>query len=589
MRGFVTGVAICLVAASAAAAQDIAGGVVRGSGVVSGSFLIEGPGDTTVFTVLDRPAVENQPPATGTSTIRGRVLDATSGTPLRRAIVTVSSTVNRDLRSKATDADGRYSFDALPAGRYHVVANRSGYVSWSYGQTRSVGDGKPVVLADRQTLDRIDLALPRGGVISGRVLDEYGEPVPDVQVMAMRNQFTAAGRRPAGFGRAGSTNDIGEFRLFGLAPGDYVISTVIRGSFTTGTGADDDRSGYAPTYYPGTTNVEEAQAVQVAAGETVTGLSMVMIPTRMARVSGVAVDAEGRPLPNGFVTLRFRGGQPNGAGGGQIRSDGTFVVAGLAPGSYTLVANVPSVSQPNQIPDMAVASIVVTGEDITGVRLEPRRAVTVSGRVVVNPPGAPGLRPQMLRFAPATIALSGEPDTPATPVQMPAAVREDWTFSFKSYPGVFAAGPLGLPPGWMVRSIRWRGTDVTERLEVHTHDIADLEIEIGNRAPDLSGRVTNDRGEAATDYTAIVFPQDRDAWDASPAAGHSAVARPDDQGQFRIRTLRPGAYYIAAVVEVENGQWFDREFLERLRGGATRIIVAEGDTKMIDLRLTEPR
>jgi hypothetical protein len=173
----------------------------------------------------------------------------------------------------------------------------------------------------------------------------------------------------------------------------------------------------------------------------------------------------------------------------------------------------------------------------------------------------------------------------ATSAQMPAAVREDWTFSFKSYPGLFAVRPLGLPPGWMIRSMRWRGTDVMDGLEIGSDNLDDLEIQVTNRVPDLSGHVTNDRGEAVAEYTAIVFPQDRDLWASPPASGRNAIGRSDEQGRFRVRTLRPGAYFIAAVAHVENGQWLDPDFLESLRASATRITVAEGETKTVDLKL----
>src|SRR4029079_18654873 len=97
--------------------------------------------------------------------------------------------------------------------------------------------------------ERLDFALPRGGVITGRVLDEFGDPVSDVQVAALRPQTVGGSRRLVNMGRPGTTNDIGEFRLFGLPPGDYFVSATFRNQF--GPFAEsDDRSGYAPTYYP---------------------------------------------------------------------------------------------------------------------------------------------------------------------------------------------------------------------------------------------------------------------------------------------------------------------------------------------------
>ena len=81
--------------------------------------------------------------------------------------------------------------------------------------------GKSLKVGDKQVVEKIDFTLPRGAVITGRVLDEYGEPIADVQVSALRNQFTALGRRPVNAAAICATNDIGEFRLFGLSPGQY--------------------------------------------------------------------------------------------------------------------------------------------------------------------------------------------------------------------------------------------------------------------------------------------------------------------------------------------------------------------------------
>src|SRR5512138_66382 len=113
---------------------------------------------------------------TGRSIIRGRVLAGDSGTPMRRAFVRLNSPALRESRAAATDTDGRYEFSQLAAGRYTISVNKPAYVNWSYGQTRPNGPGKPIVLLDNQLAENVDIRLPRGGVIAGRVVDEFGEP-----------------------------------------------------------------------------------------------------------------------------------------------------------------------------------------------------------------------------------------------------------------------------------------------------------------------------------------------------------------------------------------------------------------------------
>jgi Carboxypeptidase regulatory-like domain len=180
------------------------------------------------------PKGDNQQAKSGTATVRGRVVAGDSGQPLRKAQVRIMANISPgstqlpESRLVTTDASGRYEFKELPAGRYNLTASKGVYVSLQYGQLRPFEPGKPLDILDGQTLERIDFALPRGSVITGRVVYEFGEPVSEVQVSAMRYQYTPAGRQLAMAGRQATTNDIGEYRLFALAPGDYYVSATFR-------------------------------------------------------------------------------------------------------------------------------------------------------------------------------------------------------------------------------------------------------------------------------------------------------------------------------------------------------------------------
>ena len=112
---------------------------------------------------------------TGTGRMRGRVVAADTGAALRRAQVRISSP---DIGTKTalTDGQGRYEFKDLPAGRFNVSVSKSGFVTMQYGQTRPFETGRPIDLADAQIMEKADVALPRGSAVSGRILDEFGEP-----------------------------------------------------------------------------------------------------------------------------------------------------------------------------------------------------------------------------------------------------------------------------------------------------------------------------------------------------------------------------------------------------------------------------
>ena len=166
---------------------------------------------------------------TGTGRIKGRLLTADTGTPVRRAQVRISGT---DIMPKTaiTDDEGRYEFRDLPAGRFTLSATKAGYVTVNYGQTRPFEPGKPIELGEAQVLDKADITMPRGSAISGRIIDEFGEPIADAQVT--RDALDVGRTASAGCSRPAArrtTNDLGQYRIYGLPPGDYFVSATLRG------------------------------------------------------------------------------------------------------------------------------------------------------------------------------------------------------------------------------------------------------------------------------------------------------------------------------------------------------------------------
>src|SRR6266536_852996 len=135
------------------------------------------------------PLPASGPPVTGTAFVRGHVTSAETGQPIRKATVRISAPDIRENRSVSTDNEGRYEFKDVKAGRYTVSASKGSYVNLAYGQTRPFDAGKPIEIKDGQIVERVDFSLPHGGIITGRILDEFGDPLSDVQVSAMRYQF----------------------------------------------------------------------------------------------------------------------------------------------------------------------------------------------------------------------------------------------------------------------------------------------------------------------------------------------------------------------------------------------------------------
>ena len=283
-----------------------------------------------------------QPGSASTIVLSGRVLEADTGAPIAGAqVVAFPSEPRHSMQAPptaTTDANGRYQFDTLSSGRYHITVHKPGFAPLDRPQLE-------VEVKEGARHADVDVRLQKGAVITGRVLDESGEPVVSANVMILRRPRHAAvaarGDRLIPGGPSAQTNDLGEFRLFGLAPGDYYVGVVADSPFRVAPAQRDTASQL--TYFPGTADRAAAQPITVAAGQTVGDIIIRMVTAPVFRVEGVAVDEEGRPVSNAVVRLdtgevdervMFMMSHQQ-----QARTDaaGRFAVPNVTSGTYTLV------------------------------------------------------------------------------------------------------------------------------------------------------------------------------------------------------------------------------------------------------------
>jgi len=530
---------------------------------------------------------------TGTARIRGRVVAADTGAPLRRAQVQAVAADAQARRTTTTDADGRYEFTDLPAGRFVVSVSKTGYVTLQYGQRRAFQAGTPITVAEGQQLDRIDVSLPRGAVIAVRVTDDFGDPLAGVQVQVQRYQYGPDGQRrltPVSTGiflGLTTTDDRGETRLFGLMPGEYVVSAIARsGIVPTLPNSTDTSEGFAPTFYPGTVNSAEAQAVSVTAGNE-TAIQFSMVPARLARISGTIVDSEGRPFAGAMVQLMSRQGSGiTTFGAGSVSTDGTFTISGVPPGEHSI--EVRPIPRPGATgAEFASVPIVVSGSDLTGIRVVTSRGALVTGRVVfegTSPRVLPGGTPLRVFAQPADVSRpllmlgGGDPLTNGT-------LDESGVFQ---YAGAFGRlfFSVSTPPPWTLKSVTLDGEDITDEPIDFTgkQSVSNLVITLTDRVTQIAGQVSDAQGRTLRDYVVVLLPAE--AIQEPVALGRVIrTARPDSNGRFQAR-VRPGRYVAAAVEDLEQGRQFAPEFQEQLRRGAREIAVREGDTVTVDLKLT---
>jgi hypothetical protein len=528
----------------------------------------------------------------GTAVLRGMIVTADNASPIRRAQVRVMSPDARESRVATTDAQGRFEIRELPAGRYTMTASKGGFVSLQFGQRRPSESGTPIELADAQTIDKITIALPRGSVLGGRVTDEFGEPVANASVTAMRYAYTAGARRlvpaPGANGRD-TTDDQGQFRLFGLPPGEYYVSATLRSGGPEVTDPMGELSGYAATYFPGTTNIGEAQRVTVAIAQENTSVNFGLIATRLVRVSGQVMMSNGAPAPGGMVVLaptNAGGGRAmlmqQGGAGNRIDQTGRFRLPNVAPGRYQMQARAGGREF-----ELARMDLVVGTEDVEGLTLVTAPGAVINGTIVSDTGETFDFRPQQLQVS----ARLASPETQGAGQGGPGGSRlgDDWSFSLRN-----VIDPIlvrtSSPQGWTLKSVLLNGQDITDTpMEFPPgQTIGGLQIVMTKKVTTLSGLVTDGRGNPALDATVVVFPSDEKLW--MYQSRFIKAARPDQDGRYRMTALPGGTdYLVVAVQRLEDGQAGDPEFLGSVRDSAVKLELGDGESKAVDVKLTAAR
>lgn len=526
---------------------------------------------------------------TGTARIRGRVVAAETGTPLRRAQVLLLSPESQFRRGATTDSEGRFEFTELPAGRFVVSANKSGYVGLQYGQRRPFEPGTPVRIAESENVERIDFALTKGGVIVVRVTDDLGEPLAGAQIQLQRFQYGQDGERqltqaPIGMPFMTMTDDRGELRAFGLTPGEYVISANVRNTGAPGFANEEARDGFSPTFYPGTVSAAEAQALSIAAGEE-RAIQFAMTAARLARISGTVVNSEGLPAAGAQLLIMTRQGNSGSSyGGGTVAADGTFTISGIAPGEHAI--NVRPPFRPGDFGgEFASMPVSVSGSDITGVRIVTGKGATITGRVVYEGTAKRDGQRAQPRVMVSPVDRSGQSIIPADP-RTNGVVEENGNFRVTAASSGRVFFNMVTPPSWGVRSITFEGEDIMDRPFdlAGRQSISGVVIRLTDKLTQVSGRVSDGRGQLLRDYVVVI----QSAEDKEPvvASRLTRLARPDTSGRFELRGLRPGRYVATAIETLEQGRQFAPEFREQLRRSAREFAVRDGETVALDLTLT---
>jgi protocatechuate 3,4-dioxygenase beta subunit len=536
-------------------------------------------------------------PRGGSARITGTVIASDTGRPVRGASVDLASPSTGGRWTAVSDNDGRFEISGLPAGRgYTLRGRKAGFVAMAPGQSSVGSPVRAFDLSDGQRLDKADIRLLRGGVISGRIVDEHGDPIVEVTVHALRAEYITGGRRLFSRQRA-QTNDLGEYRLYGLQPGKYYVTA------TTGRGLEayeapsantrpaPGGSGFAPTFFPGSAIAAEAQPIGVRAGDEVRGTDFALTGVRLAQVSGTVIDSRGRPVPDSVVMLnaaRPDGAVMAGLTFAETSADGRFTLSTVAPGDYRLdvraksefeaMAQSGTVGQP-QSPnarEFASAPLRVSGQDVQGLVVTTGRGVVFDGGP--PPPGLFG------KLRVVTYDVSAGMSMSATMLATGSAVNADGTFEVGGLTGTRVVRVTGLPRPLALKAVRANGVDVTdEGFDATGTSVSDLEVVITARPASLAGTVSDGSGAPCGACAVMVFSADSQRW---PSRMNSrVVSQVAKAGAFTFEALPAGDYFAVALDALVDGEWAEPENLARLTSQATRVSLGDGESKTVRLPL----
>jgi hypothetical protein len=522
-------------------------------------------------------------------TIEGQVVNATTGAPLGKAALTLRRADAQPgppggpgpvrSYSASSDASGKFSFSNVEPGKYRLSAARTGFVNADYGARDYMQAGTTFALEPKQRMSDMMFRMTPNGVITGHVVDEDREPVAFRQVQAMRYRYTQGKKQLVSYGSA-NTNDIGEYRIFGLPPGRYFISVSARRSYTAdrrNAAQQQPEEEYVATYYPGTTDAASAAPLDIGPGALFTGADVGLGKRRTVHVKGHITDASGleRRRPMVYLVPRGLSGFSSMNRPSSIDANGNFDIRSVTSGSYTLVASIQdrgrslSARLPVEVGNSNVENLSITVNpalNLTGaVRLDGKAVADVS-TVQVN------LRPR----DPIGMMPGGSSPT--------SKVKADGSFSLANVnPDNYNVTLSGLPDGFYVKAVLMGGQDVlAPGLDVSQGAAALIDVVLAPNAGQATGVVQNEQQQPAPGVTVVLIPQERERKEQSQ---YYKTATTDAAGSFTFKNLDPGQYKVYAWRDVESGAYMDPEFVGPVENRGESLTIKEGSQESLQVKL----
>jgi protocatechuate 3,4-dioxygenase beta subunit len=544
------------------------------------------------FLLASLPASAQQPTLSGNTSdqgaglasVAGQVLRADTGEPLKKARILLQNDDDNsaDPYIAITDVEGRFLITGIRAGRYSMRIEREGFLSKSYGE-EGAGDSSSILsLKPGQQLNDLIFRLQKCAVISGRVLDDDGEPARFVSVEAIVRS-THRGKISTQSVKAATTNDLGEYRLFDLDPGSYFVSASVeqRGWTTIGKVSVDNSilksvGGYIPTYYPSSGDISRASTVEVKAGGEVPGVDIILLRQRSYTVRGqVIIAATDHPLSSGLIAVELF---PAGADASGLRDmrqaqadakTGEFEISDVPPGNYKHAA----ANQDERNQFVGVTQVEVVNADVFSVRIVITHGADLRGRVIKEG-----------RISSSIVRVAASPrERDILGGNRSGETKSDGTFLLVGLPdGIYdvSAGSEGCDICY-VKSETVNGVDVLESGLTVSAGLAPspMELVLSDKTGIVDGTVKNDDGSPVAGATVVLIMEHHEERD------DFHYASTDQSGYFIVRGIAPGKYHAFPWKNVDYSDWGDPEFRQPFLPKAQAFSISEDEKKTVQLAL----
>ncbi|HEX4997463.1 MAG TPA: carboxypeptidase regulatory-like domain-containing protein [Terriglobia bacterium] len=507
------------------------------------------------------------------------------------------------LLTATTDEQGRFQFDNIEPGRYTLRAARNQFVRQDYGQRGRNELGTLIVVERGEQVTGIVLRLYLAPTISGRVTDPLGQPMAAATIAAYRLEYGPSGRSLT-LAKATLSDDRGEYRLFWLTPGDYYlvagygaqVSKPLAENVSLTPNLPEEDQAYTVVYYPGTTNIRDAEIIRLSAGLD-SFRDVHFMETQRYTIRGRVVDASTyRAVSGASVFLLLGSGHTGGREPDPIRadSDGRFTINGAAAGTYILYATAEPTPQalggnrnvlgPRLFSELHRINLT---EDLDGIVIPMAPPVEITGRVrfegILADREGPidGVR-SLRELDGVVVTLTRKDGGVGDPRS--SALSADGSFTILEVPPGTYTVSAPVPLGFYIKGIRYSGRDaLSAGLTIRNVDprSGSLDIVFGPGSS-IDGRIL-DRGNAVAGAQIVLVPDPR--WDTARSPDRFKITATDTTGSFYLRGIAPGRYLAFAFEELENRFYFDPEFLNRFGVRGVPVQLEENGIARPDLTL----